>query len=175
MDPNASIARGTECGAPQIPSVWIQDGRQVNKFPKLHPFGTKMAAGRTSSPNSIRLEPRWPPGEHKTPSRLNRRERVPPTFGHALEDMEEAHEEVLDLRLLQLVTAKQAAAQGGGRLVLGGRRHRTSVREGGGTTTTQFTSAGDSARVTSGRMISLKLFKLGDQINVLKSSQSFNL
>ena len=89
--------------------------------------------------------------------------------------MEEAHEEVLDLRLLQLVTAKQAAAQGGGRLVLGGRRHRTSVREGGGTTTTQFTSAGDSARVTSGRMISLKLFKLGDQINVLNSSQSFNL
>ena len=71
-----------------------------------HQFGFKMSAGLSERP-------------------VAESEGVPPTFGHALEDVEEAHQEVLDLRLLQLVTAEQAAAQGGGRLVLDGRRHQS--------------------------------------------------
>lgn len=40
------------------------------------------------------------------------------TLRHALEDVQEAHEEALDLRLIQFVTAQQGAAKGRGRLVL---------------------------------------------------------
>lgn len=40
------------------------------------------------------------------------------TLGHALQHMQEAHEEALDLCLLQFVTSQQGAAQGGSRVVL---------------------------------------------------------
>lgn len=40
------------------------------------------------------------------------------TFRHAFEHMQEAHEEALDLRLVQFITPQEAAAQGCSRLVL---------------------------------------------------------
>ena len=78
--------------------------------------------------------------------------------------MEEAHEEVLDLRLLQLVAAEQAAAQRGGRLVLDGRRHQSVGKKKQRVfTSADGATAGDSARLSSGSMISLKLVQLGNQ------------
>lgn len=57
-----------------------------------------------------------------------------PTLRHALEDVQEAHEEVLDLVPVQLVTTQHGAAEGRRTLVLegGGQEERCIVLLSGG-------------------------------------------